>query len=113
MGYLFKGVCYHAIESARQHACSASSLAWGSGDAYYSVDCISTNFTDEAMVLFRKINGISSGTVLTGYPPFPDCDFSGGVDLGLEWLSAAMAVIAMLWGIRRLISLFSVDRVDS
>jgi hypothetical protein len=113
MGYLFKGVCYPAIESARQSACSASSSVWGSGDAFYSVDCVSTNFADNAMILSRKINGISSGTALTSYPPFPDCDFSGGIDLGFDWLYATMIVSATLWGIRRLIFLFSTDRSEA
>ena len=113
MPALFKNVCYPTVEAAKQQACSAASLTWGSGASAFSQECASVTFTGPTMDLCIRQNGGPCQAYTTEYPHFPDCDFAGGVDFALEWLYLVLPVIATLWGIKRLIGLFSTNRDES
>ena len=43
----------------------------------------------------------------------PECDYHGGVDLALEWMYLVLPAIVALWGIKRLIGIFSTNREDA
>lgn len=107
MSALFQGVCYPSAEAAKLAACSASSHVWGSGSESLSVECASTDFSGPSMDLCKRIDGGSCFMISQPYPDFPSCEFSGGADLALDWMYAVLPVLAVLWGLKKLASLFS------
>ena len=114
MASLFRGVCYPTVETARQQACSAASdTSIVSGGSVVSLECASTDFTGPAMALCKRVDGGQCLTIVQDYPAFPDCDFSGGVDLALEWMYLVLPVVVGLWGIKKLINLFGENREDA
>lgn len=113
MSALFNGVCYPSAEAAKQAACSAKASVWGSGGSVFTTECASLSFSGPSMEVCKRQDGGACLTIVQDYPPFPDCDFSGGVDLALEWLYLVLPVVVALWGIKRLIGLFSFNREDA
>lgn len=113
MSALYRGICYPSVEAARQQACSGASSIWGDAGNVITVDCVSTSFAAPTMQLCKRVNGGQCETIIQDYPPFPDCEFSGGVDIALEWMYLVLPIIATLWGIKKLIGLFDTNREDA
>lgn len=112
-GALFRGVCYPSSDAAKQQACSAASFSWGSGASAFSQECASTTFTGPAMSICLRENGGACQAYSMQYPVMPECDYHGGVDLALEWMYLVLPAIVALWGIKRLIGIFSTNREDA
>lgn len=107
MPSLFNGVCYPTAEAAKAQACSAASLTWGSGSSVHTLECASTSFEGPTMTLCKRTDGGACTLIQQDYPAFPDCDYAGGTDLALDWMYAALLLFVMLFGLKRLIALFS------
>lgn len=107
MGYLHKGVCYPAQVDARVAACSDYPLTWGDAAGLHSVQCSATiDFSSTSMTLTRTTDGASPVTIVQPWPTQPDCNFSGSTDLAYDWMGAALLLLAIVWGGKRLINLF-------
>jgi hypothetical protein len=107
MGSLYQGVCYPDAATVQQAACSASSLKWGTGSEYITVDCVES--IGSVMVMSKCTDGQTCTTFQQPYPAFPECEFSGGTDLALSWLYAVLPVLAVLWGLKKLAGLFATN----
>lgn len=107
MPSLYQGVCYPTAEAAKAQACSAASLTWGSGSSINTLECASTSFEGPTMTLCKRTDGSACTLITQDYPTFPDCDHAGGTDLALDWMYAVALLLAMLYGLKRVISLFS------
>lgn len=113
MSALFKGVCYPTVEAAKAQACSAASMSWGSGASAFSQECASVTFSGPSMQLCIRQNGGPCEAYTLEYPAFPDCEFSGGVGLAVDWLYLALPLFALLFGIKQLIRVFATNRDDA
>lgn len=107
MGFLHKGVCYPTVELAKAGVCSdAPQPVLVNGDVL-AASCTSTDFSLTTYDFVTTINGVADNTVSLSYPPFPDCDHTYTTGLIGAWLAAALTLAATLWGLRKLIDLFS------
>lgn len=113
MGALFKGVCYPDVLAAKQAACSSMSATWGSGSSVFSLECASSDFSGPTFDVCRRENGGECQMLVYPAPTFSECGFSGGVDFASEWLYLLLPVIVTLWGIKKLIGLFDINREDA
>ncbi len=111
MGFLHKGVCYPTQELARADVCSEVAHVALVGEDVYASSCTSSDFTLASYDVLTTINGTPSRTVSLSYPDFPTCDHTYTTGLIGAWLGAAMLLAATLWGLRKLIDLFS-GRLD-
>lgn len=107
MSKLFNGVCYPTVQAARETACSASSLTWGSGSSVYTLECATSDFDASSMTLCKRTDGSACMTISQDYPAFPDCDYAGGTDLAMDWMYGVLLLFVLLFGFKRLIALFS------
>lgn len=105
MPSLYHGVCYPSVEAAQAAACSAASLTWGDGSSVHTLEC--TSSTGPTMALCKRTDGSACTLVDQPWPTFPECDHAGGTDLALDWMYAALLLFVMLFGLKRLIALFS------
>lgn len=106
MGFLHGNVCFPSVEAAKQSACSGASATWGQGSSLYSASCTTTDFSDSDMSVCIRQDGGTCTTFAQAYPPFPECDFSGGTDLALDWLGVTVLLCMTLYGLRHIIALF-------
>lgn len=111
MGFLHKGVCYPTAELARADVCSQAAHVALVGQDVYASSCTSSDFSQASYDLLTTLNGTPTGSVSLAYPSFPSCDHTYSVGLIGAWLGAAMLLAATLWGLRKLIDLFS-GRLD-
>jgi hypothetical protein len=102
---LYKGVCYPTVQDARNAACSDHYHVFSASGALTREWCINSTGST-AMMVQREVNGSSSYSVIN-YPYMPSCNHSGGVDYAAYWMGAALLLFVTLFGIRRLIELFS------
>lgn len=111
MGFLHKGVCYPTAELARADVCSQAAHVSLVGQDVHTSRCTSTDYTQSLYDFLVEVNGATVNSYSLAYPDFPPCDhtYSGGL-IG-AWLGAAMLLAATLWGLRKLIDLFS-GRLD-
>lgn len=107
MGVLHQGVCYPTTELARAEVCSDANLVSLSGQDVYASACTSSDFTQPTYGLSVSVNGAVVNSYQLDYPQFSDCDHTYSGSLIASWLGAAMLLAATLWGIRKLIELFS------
>lgn len=107
MGALYKGVCYPTTAQAQAEFCASFSITGtDSNGTVIEARCTVAGATTPTIRKFY--NGVNPVT-LTGYqyPSFSNCDHSGGTDLVNDWLLGSLVVVATIWGLRRLIELFS------
>lgn len=107
MSALFNGVCYPTEQAAKQTACSAASATWGSGSSVYTLECASSSFDGSSMTLCKRQDGGSCISIVQDYPAFPECDYAGGTDLAMDWMYAVLLLFVVLFGLKRLMALFS------
>lgn len=106
-GVLHKGVCYPAQADARQAACSDYPLIWAVGSSSYSLSCsASVDLSAASMSMCKSIDGGECVTVSQAWPSMPDCDYSGGAAVALDWGLVSMALLVTIWGWKKLIRLF-------
>lgn len=101
---LYKGVCYATQQDARVAACSDHYYLMPTASGTVREWCISS--TGSSMMVQKDVAGTSS-YFFVSYPSMPDCNHSGGVDYAAYWMGAALLLFVTLFGIRRLIELFS------
>lgn len=111
MGVLHQGVCYPTAELARAEVCSNANLVTLSGQDVYASACTSSDFSQSSYTLAVSVNGAVVNTHQLDYPEFTPCDHTYSVGLIGAWLAAALLLAATLWGMRKLIELFS-GRLD-
>jgi hypothetical protein len=111
MGYLHKGVCYPTEELARADLCSNAFEQLLVGSDVHVQACTSFDFSEPVYDVTTTVNGVVTNLYTLAYPPFPDCDHTYTTGLIGAWLGAAMLIAATLWGLRKLIDLFS-GRLD-
>jgi hypothetical protein len=109
MGALYEGVCYPTKAEAQRQVCSGHNEFWGSTTTVYTSRCTTTAFSETATTFVACIQtngGACTNRTLT-YPVFASCDYDGGVNLANYWLGAALLLFVTLFGVKKLISLFS------
>ena len=107
MGALYLGVCYPTAEAAKKAICSnAGQLQLDGGDMHAS-GCVSTDFSLPTFDVATATNGSLNAVHTFGYPDFMDCEHTFTGELILDWLAALLFLAAVLWGMRKLIELFS------
>lgn len=113
MSSLYQGVCFPTEVEARQAACSAAQDRWGSGSSSFSTECTTVDFSATEMTICKREDGGPCSVIVQPWPVFPECDFSGGVSFAQDWLYLVLPVMATLWGLKRLIGLFAVNREEA
>ncbi|QTD44303.1 hypothetical protein [Ottowia testudinis] len=113
MSALYQGVCYPSVEAARKTACSSASLSWGAGESSFSLDCTSLEFSSTQMELCKRQDGGSCLMIQRPYPDFPECNYSGGSGMAVDWLYLVLPIMAGLWGLKKLINLFDQNPKDT
>lgn len=107
MGSLYKGVCYPTSEAAKKAICSdAGQLVLGDGQMHASA-CISTDFSLPAFDVITSTDASVNALRTYQYPAFLECDHTYTADLSLLWMSAALLLFSMLFGLKHLYNLFS------
>lgn len=107
MGYLHSNVCFSTLEAAKQAACSGTSDAWGDSSGFHTVVCTTTTFSGSVMDLCKRTDGGACQSFTQDYPDFSSCDFEASTAIGIDWMFAALLLFVALFGLKRLIALFS------
>jgi hypothetical protein len=97
MGYLFKGVCYPDLPTAKAELCASKSSLWGSGATIYTSECTNANVTGSTYTLTRYTNGGSAANQTHTYPAFPDCSYASPTDLNMDFFYAALSFLVVVW----------------
>ena len=115
MGALYKNVCYPSSSDVRKEFCSAYGSTQIQGGTLYSSECAVAVTGDdlELMTVCKRVDGGSCAYVAVPYPEAIDCDFSGGVSLGMDWMYVAMSLVVTVWGLRKLIKLFDTNTTET
>jgi hypothetical protein len=113
MGALYKNVCYPTQEVARAQACSSFDAKVMATTNLYTTECTSTTFTTTTMALCKRTNGGACTTVAQPWPVTPPCDHDGGVTLSYDYFLAVIPALAVIWGLKKLIDLFSAPHTES
>lgn len=111
MGFLHNGVCYPTSEAAKKAVCSDAGQMVLEGVNMQASGCISTDFSLATFDVVTVTNGAYNAVHTFYYPEFLDCDHTYSAGLIGAWLAAAMLLCATLWGLRRMVDLFS-GRLD-
>lgn len=113
MGALYKNVCYPTQSLARQESCTQFDSKNMVGANLYTSECTSTVYTTANMAICKRTNGGVCTTVAQPWPFTPSCSHDGGVSLAYDWFLASMALVAVVWGGKKLIQLFEHNTVES
>lgn len=113
MGALFQNVCYPTQEMARVQACSKVDVKVMSTTNLYTTECTSATFTTANMTLCKRINGGACTNVSQPWPVTPACAHDGGVTLAYDWFLASMVFFCIVYGGKRLISLFDRPTIET
>lgn len=113
MGALFQNVCYPTQEVARAQACSTFDAKVMATTNLYTSECTSTVFTGATMNICKRTNGGACTTVTQPWPTMSACDHSGGVSLSYDYFLAALVLLAVIWGSKKLIQLFNTHHAES
>lgn len=110
MGFLFSGVCYPDLPTAKQAECTAQSFAWGNNGSttVYTADCTSTAF-DAAqvnMTICRRSNGGACTNSTKPYLSYSSCAWDGGTGMTVDYFGALLAFLAIVLVAKRLTSIF-------
>ena len=110
-GVLFNGVCYPTEQHARTAACSEYRFHYGDAQGnFYTLECTHDDFGD--MQVCKRTNNQACVFYHFRWPYFLECDYHGGTDFAVEWLAIVLPVMAVLWGLKRLISIFDVPKTE-
>ena len=110
-GVLFKGVCYPTEQHARTAACTEYRWHWGdSAGNYYTVECVDDSGGD--MKLCKRTNDGQCAFTHFRWPYFLECDYAGGTDLAMDWLTIVLPIMAFLFGFKRILHLFDVPKTE-
>jgi hypothetical protein len=107
MGALYAGVCYPSLPGAQAEFCSSWHQSFSTASSVTELRCgvpAATWFD-----IHQYVNGSRQAQILTGtYPEFPSCDYDGGAVVASEWAAVGFSVLVVIWGIKKLNSLFEV-----
>lgn len=99
MSSLYKSVCFADIAQAKAAQCSDQAFSWARDDGtVFSSRCSGPDSLDETMYIKQYMGSDEYNAIKIVYSSFPDCDYSGGVDVGVEYFGlvvGALIVIAM------------------
>lgn len=107
MGYLYQGVCYADLPTAKTQVCSNASQQWESGTTIYTSACTTTDFNAATYAVCRRTNGGTCTNVTMQYPTFQACDHVYTSDVIGDWFLAALVLFVTLWGVKELYNLFA------
>ena len=65
------------------------------------------------MELCKRIDGGTCTTLSKPWPLTPACDHVGGVSLSYDYFLAALGLLALIWGAKKLIQLFNTHHAES
>lgn len=107
MGYLYKGVCYADLPTAKVQVCSDSTTQWEATTTIYTSACTTTDFSAATFNVCRRTDGGTCTNVTMQYPTFQACDHVYTTDVIGDWFLAALVLFVGLFGLKELYNLFS------
>ena len=106
MGFLFKGVCYPDLPTAKAEQCSQAAQSWGATTSQYTVECTSTSFTSASMSMCRRLNGGTCTNYTIPYHSYPSCSYDGAVGTSLDFFGALLAFLVVIFVASRIYKMF-------
>lgn len=111
MGYLYKGVCYPDLPTAKAQQCANAGGLWGNTTSAYTAEC--TSVGTSSLNMCRRLNGGACTVYTQPFEAYQSCTFDGGATLATDWSAAALIILSVVWGIKKLNSLFSTNHNES
>lgn len=105
MGVSYRNICYDTAVQAQAAVCG--NLAYVTSDsAGKPVVSVCTAYTATTLTQSVKIGTTTPVSYSQVMPAFPQCTFTGGPSLALEYFALGLGFLAVIWAAKAIMNIF-------